>query len=305
MDSKEKQRKDLDKLQARARNPEEFAAVADAIGDREREPGFLVVLACQKEASSPSQVEAFAKAMKLDNYTARQKLITPSARILFRYEKAEKAAKWVTWFREHQLSAFVVPEQELSKVEFQRTIAVFSEKEMLVFDDAKGERVQVEASKVSAIVFGQVQEKTYSETTNAQHDYLMTSFERDILNARDQFLVDVHFYHTPTSVRFEQDTFAFPLVFPGVAEGSSVLMVKLLEKLQAASPKALVYNGFKQAQDVLGQSEQLLSSSLFLSKNWMKPGARMKLKQQRTHLQSNAGAFDVYSTLARFEALER
>lgn len=305
MKPEEQRQKDLHALRMGKNSPEAYAAVSEAVHDRQRNHGFLVVLARHKELPHPDYLKAFADAMDLDVYTARQRLLAPTARVIRRENAEEEARAWAEWLGQVDLRAFAVSEKILSEQQFIPQAAIYMEKDNLVFDDLQDVRTTVPLSEVACVVTGEVYEKLTSEANQTgvfSADELLV--RRDTHFQRNEHLIDIHLRSTPISLRLAQDTFRFKRLFPNKTGASAVLIRELWERLRRALPGKPMLDDFAKAQNILGTTEQIISSSSYLESNWARPGVRVRNYRETKVLESTAETFDIYSTLARLEAVQ-
>ncbi len=304
MSGGKQQKQDMDNLRARIRTPEQFAAMTEAVNQAQRDPGFFVLLGRQPELPTERNLKAFAEAMELDVYTARQRLLSPTARIIRREAAADTAQRWADWLSALGLRAFAISEQALAAQKFLAQSAVYMKDGSLVFDDLQGNRSTREASQAACLVFGEVMEKVISD--KSQGGALFGEEKTgpsEPLNIRSELIIDIHFRNQPESMRLAQDAIHFRSIFPNEEGGSSVLTRRLLKRLERSLPGCRIYDEFKRAQDVLGTTEHVLAQSSSVVRNWLRPGLSARVERSTTRVLSTAETFDIYSTLARLETL--
>lgn len=302
----DRQKKDLEELRGKMRDPEQWAAMHEAVAERQREPGWLVVLALQREMPPPDSLKALADVMEWDVFTARQRLLAPTPRIIRRTPAEKPAEELAQWIRNHGLRAFAISEALLAAQKHQNAAAVYESRGELSFDDLAGNRFTRAVGDVACLVAGEITERTISE--NIQTGVFITeelSAQRENLRHRAEYIIDIHFRNTPESIRLAQDTLKYKRMFPDDSGGSAVLVRHLFQRLAKTLPGIPIYNEFRRVQDVLGTSRHLISSSQYLVHNWMRPGAATHLATQTTSIETTAEAFMIYSTLARLETLRR
>lgn len=291
---------DLDKLRARARTGDQLAALVDATHDIARAPGYLVVLASAKVGPSPESIAAFAREARLDQFTARQRLLSPCPRIFRREETAAAADVWIERLATLDIRAFVLPEMLLPAFKHQIARVTWLQKPNLVIEDAVGKRHTVPISEILCIVHGEVSERVVEERASGGA-LGETHAGRSTVAERTQVVIDLHLRNAAAAWRIEQDTFRYEALFPDRTGASAVLVREVLKRLQKALPAAPCIGDFARAQDVIGQTSEVLSSSVYLVRNWFQGMAHARAETRKTIVQSGAEAFDLYSLLSRKE----
>ena len=293
---------ELDKLLKVTRRADAAGAMAEAVVEAERDYGHLVVLSRQPSAPSTPAIEALANAMMLDVYTARQRLSTPVPRPLRREATESAAAKWIEWLRASGIRCFPVAERELAAQQFPLHRAIYQEQDGMLFEDLAGERVAHGRAEVACIVAGEVTESTSGEK-------LQTSVVGQItgglqpLTRRTEFVIDLQLRTATVAIRLTQDAFQYSTLFPGEAGSSAVLIRSVLKMIRKALPAAPVYEDFAIAENILGQSaDQLVITN--------GPSSSPSLLSLRSHSEKNVlvqkstlPVFDLYSSLARHDAM--
>jgi hypothetical protein len=267
-----------------------------------RIPGWLVILDRQPAVPNERRIAAFAQALKIDEFTARQRLSAPSLRILRREAEKTKALEWRDWLQALDIRGFMVGEEELAAMTFLECTAAFADGGMLVFEQAGGERVSIPAESVACFVLGDVRERTITEHVRPGMMWDEESPE-ERRTTRLELILDVHRRDARESIRLRQDSFQFQRVFPGESSGSTQLMRRLAEKLRRSAPHAPLREDFTQAQALLGDSMRLLSEETKVVLNWRRVGRTVQRETERHILDSNVPVFDLYSALVRFGTL--
>lgn len=290
-----------DKDHIEAANPEQYGALAEAVGDRRRDPGHLVVLARHLDLPPEKTIAAFAEAMNFDLYTARQRLLAPTPRVLRREASDADARQWIDWFERIGLRTFALSEEELGKLEFLPQKALSFRDGLLAFQNAKGQPTELPAGDAIALVIGEVTESTRVEQEVKSLLTNTTGTGRAMVSRRVELLIDVHRRSAPHAIRIRQDSFDFADLYPDSTGASAVLVRTLAKTLARELPSAVVFDDFKQVADILGSSRQMLSNSSFLQRRGF--GSGYALHREKITQDSTADTFDIYSALARFEVL--
>lgn len=290
-------------LDLKITDPDAYGAMAEAMHGARREPGFLAVLGRHETLPPTEAIAEFARAADLDVYTARQKLLSPTPRVLRREETAAAAASFVGQLKAAGLNAFEISEEELAAHGFATQHAVYTDGTKMMFEGADGKRWSAPLSSICCIVAGEVKERLIRDRTS-QSVLGEVSLDRENMLKRAEMLIDIHFTDSPVAARLGQDSFHFRTAFPDAEAGSSAVLIRrLLERTRRAVPAARVYNEFQRAADVLGTSTQMLSNSLFLQLNWTRPGWTIQTRKETQSIHSESAAFDIYSALSRLEVI--
>jgi hypothetical protein len=279
-----------------------LGALVDATAGRERPPGFFVVLALQANLPSERKLAAFAEAFKLDIFSARQWLLSPTPRLIRRESRQAVAIEWVEWLKAVGVRAYELPEQLLLEQVWRPQAAVFSEPEGLVFDEASGFRTRIPRRDVVALVFGEVTERDVVEKSATS---LMG--ERDLGSTpgrnHSQLILDIHRRDSPEVIRLAQDGIHWSLMYPDETGQSTMLMRRLLKRLRGELTGVRLFEDFGLAAPLLGTSRQLIDCSSEARKTVIGAASGMRVERTRTYLESELGAFNLYSTLLRWEVL--
>lgn len=284
-----------------ASNPEQYGALAEAVGDRRREAGHLVVLARHLDLPPEKTIAAFAEAMGFDVYTARQRLLAPTPRVLRRETSEGEARQWIDWFERIGLRTFALSEEELGKLELLPQKSLEFQKGSIAFLNGKGEATELPPNDAIALVIGEVTESTRVEQEVKSLLTNKASTGRAIVNRRVELIIDIHRRSAPQALRIRQDSFEFHRLYPDSTGASSVLVRTLAKTLGRELPSAIVFDDFKQVADILGSSRQLISNSSYLQRKGFASGFAMQ--REKVTQDSTAETFDVYSALARFEVM--
>ncbi|CAN5380623.1 hypothetical protein BH09SUM1_BH09SUM1_03040 [soil metagenome] len=295
---KEKRQRDINAV---ASNPENYAALTEAMHGAQRTPGFLVALGTQRDLPSERKIAAFAAAIEIDEFTARQWLLAPSPRILRREDNEPAAVEWAEWLGALGLRAYEIPESQFAAQEFLPVLSLSVDKAAVHLQIEGGEERTVPLGKLLCLVAGEVREQTLNERT--AEGMLSATFTSDKGDKRAEHLLDIHF-RDGDSYRVSQDTFRWSSLFPTETGQSLVLFRRLIDLFQKSAPGLRVYDDFDKAGAILGQSRQLLHASSFLSVNWMRKTKRLLYERHRTIRESDQEAFDLYSTLLRWQKLK-
>lgn len=284
------------RLRLPAQSDQQFAAMHEALADApsaERPAGWFVALARQDELPDEKRLASFAEAFGIDAYTARQRLLSPAARLLLREETESAARAWVQWLAHLRLRSFLVPGDALASQRFEPCIAVFATESALVFLDSAERRTEVPLGSVGALVFGEVRERLTAER-DRYSPVATTRALPDVAPAipTQEGIADVHLRSGSLCLRLEQNSVQFSRMFPDQTGASAVLIRTLFTKLRRSVPAVPVWDGFREAEDVLGASLKFLGSDA--------AGSTLA----RHFLRTSRPTFDLYSTLARLEALQ-
>lgn len=279
-----------------ARTEEQFAAFQEKLSSSDAVPtagtGWFVALARQDQLPDDKRLASFAEAFGLDAFTARQRLLSPATRLLRREDSQSEAQAWVEWLGMMHLRAFIVPGGEAAAQQFAPQAAVYAGDGVLVFVDHAEKRLDVPTEAVAALVFGDVRERV---TTEKERKSLLTDPRN--LNvagpvAAQQAVMDIHLRHGNTCLRLEQDKVQYSRMFPDQTGASAVLIRKIFSRVRKMVPHAPVFEGFREAEDVLGASLKLLGTDAVGS------------SIHRVFLKTSLPTFNLYSTLARLEAMQ-
>ncbi len=292
-----------DPLRFGTESPEQYADLHEAVNQRTREPGFLVALGRQATPPTQESVAAFAKALGLDTYTARQRLLAPTPRILRREDRASKAKEWVDWFRELGLRAFDFSEEMMAAQSFAALSGIYEQQGGLVFDLVEGERVEVQHSEVIAVVYGETSERVDKFQSHSGAMVGELAGKKENLSITTEAYIDIHRRTSPVSLRVAQDEFNWKSLYPDRIGQSTVLMRELLNKITTSSPTAIVYNDFARVEGILGHSEQIIEQSRYLIRNWYPMVVGPVSKETEVRKSSNRSAYQIYTTLARLETM--
>ncbi len=299
---KRKSRSEADAIGVAAPNLEAYGALSEAVGDRRREPGHLVVLGTHRELPGEAALAEFARVMELDVYTARQRLLAPTPRIVRREDREAEAQRWVDVLSAKGLRAFRVSEEEFARQELIVQGELYSKDSHFLFERAGDARLAVPRADVACVVVGEVSERTVAVSTASQ-GMLAGAPMRENLSAHAQMVIDIHLRSSPVGIRLEQDSFRFQVFDHGATGGSAILVRQLLHRLRQALPGTPFCEQFAAASMILGASEQIVSNSSYIVTSWARPGPRMRLVNQKTVSESTVLAFDIYSALCRLETL--
>ncbi|MBI1289963.1 hypothetical protein GC173_01795 [bacterium] len=291
-----------DNLDSSIRYPgSSWDTVEQAAQAADRQPAFLLVLGRHATLPSERKVAAFAQALHLDPFTARQWLLAPTPRIIRRENRHDKVLEWVSWFRAIGIRAFDLPETHLAEQEFiaPSTLALAGDELVVEFDDKRRETLSVH--DLLCGVWGEVQERTTTETTSQAVGCELPAHRKTSLHA--ELTLDLHRVDSSLSIRLAQDQIRWSAVYPDETGQSSMHMRRLLKQVRTLWPRLPIMEDFGRAEPVLGTSRELLGSSTYLQSNWMGGGGRLRLQREKTFHESGRGPFAIYSTLLRLEML--
>jgi hypothetical protein len=296
-----------DPLRFATTSPEQYARLTEAVSQLQREPGHLVVLGRQRTMPEAPAIKAFAEALGLDPFSARQKLLLPTPRVLRREERAGKAREWTEWLHKLGMRAFDVEETIIASQQFLlvHSLEFAPDGDLVVNLAAGGEPLVIPASDLLALVHGEVNERV--DVSDSSSNPLLGEVRSGKENIRSstEAMTDIHRRSTPDSLRIAQDSFHWQALHPGELGQSSRHARELFESLRKAFPAATVYGDFATVESVLGESERLIASSSHFWRNDLRPAtSRYVVHKKSTTVRSNRTTFETYSTLARLDALK-
>jgi hypothetical protein len=291
-----------DKMDSSARYPgSSWDTVEHAAQTSDRQPAYLLVLARQAGLPSDRKLAAFAEALHIDVFTARQWLLAPTPRVIRRESRQDRVLEWVTWLRAVGVRGFDLPEAILAEQEFTmpRALRVEGSELRLDFDDNRAEVVAI--PDVVCGVWGEVQDRVQTETTTSAIGGELLQGHSTSLTS--ELVLDLHRRDSPISIRIAQDHMRWSTMFPDESGQSSMHMRRLLKQVRATLRGVAIHEDFGRAEPVLGTTRELLGDSTFLRSNWLGGGGRLRLQRETTHRESGRATFSIYTTLLRWETL--
>lgn len=284
--------------------PEQYAEMARAVSDKEREPGFLVVLGHKDELPSQENLKTLADGMDWDLYSTRQRLLARAPRVLRRETRKNEALRWVSWMSALDLAGFYIPEQDLFNQQvFEVLHYELGDGRLLCF--GKGDKeIEVPLDAAVCSAFGEVTTKQVREQSH--HDILMGDIKntKEVLSVKSEVIFDVHIVAPATILRFRQSKLLYPKIFPGEQMASSTQIREIYRRITAAIPAAPAFNEFHRVAASLDQSWEILSRSTHLAYNPTTRGmTKFNVRRDTVSRQSDRAAFELYSILWRFQTL--
>mgnify|MGYP000894173523 FL=1 len=117
-----------------------------------------------------------------------------------------------------------------------------------------------------------------------------------------QFVIDIHLKSQPRAFRLLQDTFDFARVFPKEVSATGIQIRSVLKMICKALPQTPVYDQFGIAESLLlADASEKVAVSNALQRRGI--GSGMSVEKTTRVEKSAFPVFDLYSTLAHFEAL--
>ena len=279
----------------------DWDAVQAAAKGGERTPAFLLVLGRHAHLPSERKLAAFAEALNLDAFTARQWLLSPTPRVIRRESRHDRVLEWTEWMRGLGIRAFDLSEQLLAEQEFHTPPVLFPDGRhwRLYYDDGRQEILAPE--DIACAVWGEVQERFQTETTTAAIGGEIIAGRTKTLHA--ELMLDLHRHLSPISVRIAQDAVRWSAINPDETTQSSLRMRRMLDKFRPWLRDIDIAEDFSRAEPVLGATREILSNSSYLQTKWLGAGGRLRLHREKSIRESSRETFCIYSSLIRWEHL--
>ncbi|MBX3730284.1 MAG: hypothetical protein KF858_13975 [Candidatus Sumerlaeia bacterium] len=283
-------------------SPEAYAGLMEATSQSARDAGQFVVLGQQESEPEPRVIEAFAKGLELDAFTARLRLIAPTPRILRREETRERADRWVSWLHALGLKGYRLSERAFNQFHPVPVVWFGVDKTGVTFELENGRRETVRANEVLCMAFGSVRSREVVETTSGDLFGGGALRRQETLRVRRDTRIDIHLAQVALIFRLSQGRLAFDRLFPDRPMGSDLLMQEVFRQMHRAFPMATVWDEFGRAGDVLGQSWQIAAQSAeFRYAGLASVGSH--LDSRRVVSESDEETFDLYSMLTRMQLI--
>ncbi len=282
--------------------PEAYANLVESTGDARRPPGWLVVLGQQPLLPHETYLKAFADAMALDMYSARQRLMTPSPRILRRELKREEAERWVVWLREIGLKAFAFSDAELETFDPWCAVSFILDNDKLVLRFSDDSHQEAPFSDILCLVTGKVTESQHRQIESRDLFGGVVYSRNELVGQQSSFFIDIHMASIHRVYRLSDQWFRFNEVFGDYDAPNVFKMQKLGELIASHCPAAQQYSLFDRVSESLAQSWQILSRA----KNceFRAAGRTISHFGLETHTlveKNELVAFNLYSYLSRMQ----
>ena len=285
-------------------SPEQYAELAEATSDTERQPGFLVILGRQEELPSSENLKSIAEGLDWDLYSTRQRLLSHAPRLLRRETRKSEALRWVSWMKALGLVGFYVQEEEFFEQEVFEITSFDLGSSRLICRGKNGSELETPLDAIICSVFGEVTEKQIRE--QSQHDLLMgdVSNSREVLSVKSEAIFDLHGISPLLILRFRQTLLDYPRLFPGEQMASGTQFREVFRRIREAVPHARAFNEFHRVAATLDQSWEVLSRCQNLVYNPTTRGlTKFNVRRDQVSRSSDRDAFELYSLLWRFQML--
>ncbi|MDK2971924.1 MAG: hypothetical protein PWP23_1679 [Candidatus Sumerlaeota bacterium] len=294
---------DADRFKATL-SPEAYANLMAATAQSARDAGHFVVLGQQDELPPQETIAAFAKGLDLDPYSARQRLIAPTPRILRREENKEAADRWVAWMRALELRGFRLSERAFSQFHPIEVVSYKIDRSGVTFEIDNGRCETVPAEEVLCIVQGTVRSRDVQEIE--KKDFLIGSAYggHETVRVNRETRIDIHLAGVALIFRLSQSHLRFGDIFPGRQIASDVMMREVAGQIRGAYAALPLRDDFARASEILGQSWKIASKTTdfrYSAFNTTPFGAG--IRNNRVTQESDEETFDLYSLLSRMQLI--
>ncbi len=291
----------LERLRGLSKNPEDYAVVADAVANKERDNGYYVVLGKTFNLPDEKYVKAFANAFHLDLYTAKQRLRVPAPRVMRRESLERKADEWASWLRAVKFFGFYFSDNDMKAHDIVYISELDSDSKELVFTDISGKSFEVPRNKVLCIVSGEV---TTRRTLQKQSRGMLAGDIGHSIESRrldSQFVIDIHLGGRNPTLRLMQNSFAYRSFYPDETQASASQIRRIRDFLLEHYKGVVYFHEFGKVVDSLGTSREIIGQSVQFLLNVSRPGLAGRTSTSAEIVEDSSGTFDLYSFLLRLE----
>ncbi|MEQ8820271.1 MAG: hypothetical protein RLY93_08495 [Sumerlaeia bacterium] len=246
-------------------------------------------------------VAAYAKGFALDPFEARQRLMAPAPRLLFRFGDRREAQRWVAWGRLVSAPLFLIEAEELLGFSPHPLDSLELHHNTLVLKAKDRQPVRIEADGFLCLVAGAVSAREVAERRTPESLGGGMHVTRETQAATTEWLMDFSLLGERVVFRLRGDSCDLSHIPLQVEEDGPKDFGRLLRLIRRLYPHLSVYDRFGQASQPLTDSRALLRESLEVASR--SPLGSPRLAEKRVWVESEAAAFDLYSCLSRAQFL--
>jgi hypothetical protein len=259
---------------------------------------FVVALASASGEPAAAQLEAFARIMDADPYSARARLAMPAPSPLAVFATEAEAAALLRRLAAEGIRAFLLPEAAAHRIACVPATRLAPDRKALLFDTAEG-AFAVRPREVLAVASATLQVRQTTERFTHSHAEARTERTTE----QGCALLDVHLATRDAALRIDSRAFDFAGLYPGHTPAPIAMMASMKEWLRTALPGVPFHDQFDVVRERLGITRVRERNVELRAVALERPLAGLgHAEETRQVTETDADAFDRYSLLARFEA---